>query len=60
MKSTLLTGICKTSRLKIDADRTIGFMGPSGRVFGRQRFAAGAGRTGKRLGGQRARFCPSP
>lgn len=33
MKATLKTGLCKTSHLKIDAGRTIGFMGAEGRVY---------------------------
>jgi len=34
MKDTLRPGVSKTARIEIDRDRTIGFMGEEGRVYG--------------------------
>ena len=34
MKETLRPGVSKTARIVIDKDRTIGFMGEEGRVYG--------------------------
>ncbi len=34
MKETLRPGVSKTRRLSVDRDRTIGFMGEEGRVYG--------------------------
>lgn len=34
MRQSLVPGISKTRRLTVDADRTIGFMGDEGRVYG--------------------------
>lgn len=34
MKATLRPGISRTSRLTVDRDRSIGFMGEDGRVYG--------------------------
>jgi fluoroacetyl-CoA thioesterase len=34
MKESLLPGISKTARIEVDRDRTIGFMGEEGRVYG--------------------------
>jgi len=34
MKESLRPGVSRTNRIKIDRDRTIGFMGEEGRVYG--------------------------
>ena len=34
MKDSLRPGVSKTARIKVDRDRTIGFMGEEGRVYG--------------------------
>ena len=34
MKQTLCPGVSRTNRINIDRDRTIGFMGEEGRVYG--------------------------